>query len=51
MEKTKLGDTKFGVKPNLKEVDFYEAPKEGCPKFIMKDDKCRPKDLPKWGVK
>ena len=49
MEKTK--QTSWDVKPNLKEVSFYEEPKPGCPKFIMKDDKCRPKDLPKWGTK
>jgi len=49
MEKTK--NMNWDVEPKLKEVTFYKEPKEGCPKFIMKDDKCRPKDLPKWDTK
>ncbi len=48
----KLGDTKFGVKPEskLKEVEFYKEPKEGDPKFIIKEDKSKSKALPKWGI-
>jgi len=40
----------WDVKPKLKEVKFYKEPKPGCPKFIKKDPKCQPKDLPKWGL-
>ncbi len=52
MDNTKLGDTKFGVKPDskLKEVEFYKEPKEGDPKFIMKEGKSQSKDLPEWGL-
>ena len=30
----------WDVESELKEVSFYEAPKEGCPKFIIRYTKC-----------
>lgn len=46
----KSGDYDWDVKPG-EVAPMYKEPKPGCPKFIMKDPKCKVKGVPEWGVK
>lgn len=48
--KGRMVDGNWDIDPGIKEAQFYEEPKQGCPKFIMKDKKCG-SGLPEWSLK